>query len=187
MSNQDYFYTSQLMTWKTLSTKTVYQNRFMTVTDDQILTDFGEELNFGIVHKEPGVCIVSWDGEFFTLVSQYRYPVGHLSWEFPAGHYEHSSIEESARAELREEAGLLAKKLEKIGEFDLAPGHHTQIIHFYLATDLTQVEQELEPAEQGMKIKKITHQELNQLIKKGEIRDSLTIAALKFFELSQES
>jgi 8-oxo-dGTP pyrophosphatase MutT (NUDIX family) len=173
------------MAWKKLSSREVYRNRFMWVTDEELVTDHGDKIKFGVVHKVPGASIVPWDGTHFTLVGQYRYPVDTFSWEFPAGHYEHDSMEEAAREELREEAGLLAGKIEAIGEYHLAPGHHTQVIHFYLATNLKESQQELETAEKGMQVKKFTHRELNHMIKSGEIKDSLTIAALKFFELSQ--
>jgi 8-oxo-dGTP pyrophosphatase MutT (NUDIX family) len=94
-------------------------------------------------------------------------------------------MESTARAELEEEAGLLAGRIEKIGEFHIAPGHNTQVIHFFLATDLSEGKQNLETAEAGMQIKQVTHEQLNQLIANGEVKDSLTIAALKFFELHQ--
>lgn len=171
------------MTWQKLSSKQVYQNRFMMVTEDELITDHGDQITFGIVHKIPGASIVPWDGEYFTLVGQYRYPVDFFSWEFPAGHFEHDNMESTARAELEEEAGLLAGQIEKIGEFHLAPGHHTQVIHFFLATDLSVGRKKLETAEKGMQVKKVTHAELNEMIKTGVVKDSLTIAGLKFFEL----
>jgi ADP-ribose pyrophosphatase len=171
------------MTWQKLSSKQVYQNRFMAVTEDELVTDAGDKVTFGVVHKIPGASIVPWDGEYFTLVGQYRYPVDFFSWEFPAGHFEHANMESTARAELEEEAGLLAGKIEKIGEFHLAPGHHTQVIHFFLATDLSPGKQKLETAEQGMQVKQVTPAQLNEMIRSGEAKDSLTIAALKFFEL----
>lgn len=171
------------MVWKKISSRQVYHNRFMEVTEDRLITSHGDEVVFGVVHKNPGVSIIPWDGQYFTLVRQYRYPVDFDSWEFPAGHIEHKNIVASARAELEEEAGLIADSIEKIGEFHLAPGHNTQVIHFYLATDLSPGKQNLEPAEKGIEIGKFTHQELNEMIKSGDIMDSLTIAGLKFFEL----
>ena len=174
------------MTWQKLSSNQIYENRFMTVTQDELITDQGDKITFGVVHKIPGASIIPWDGESFTLVGQYRYPVDFFSWEFPAGHFEHANMESTARAELEEEAGLVAGKIEKIGEFHIAPGHHTQVIHFFLATDLSVGKQNLETAEKGMQIKQVTHEELNHLIASGEVKDSLTIAALKFFELHQD-
>jgi len=171
------------MNWQVLSSKQVYKNRYMTVTEDELVTEHGDKVVFGIVRKDAGVSIVPWDGQYFTIVGQYRYPVDYFSWEFPAGHFEHANIASAAKAELEEEAGLLAGKIEKIGEFHLAPGHHTQVIHFYLATDLSQGQQHLETAEKGMQVKQVTHAELNEMIRLGVIKDSLTIAALKYFEL----
>ena len=173
------------MSWQKLSSVEKYKNRYMTVTEDELITDHGDKVIFGVVHKIPGACIIPWNGEYFTLVGQYRYPVDAFSWEFPAGHFEHESMESTARTELEEEAGLLANEIKKIGQFQLGPGHHTQVIHFFLATGLTPGKQNLETAEKGMQIKQVTHEQLNQMIKSGEVQDSLTIAGLKFFELHQ--
>lgn len=171
------------MNWKLIKSEEKYRNRYMTVTEDVVITNHGDQVTFGVVHKKPGVSIIPWDGAKFTLVKQYRYPVDFDSWEFPAGHFEHRNFPSAARAELQEEAGLLAGELSKIGEFHLGPGHSDQIIYFYLATNLVPVAQKLETAEKGLVVGHFTHQEINQMIQSSQIKDSLTIAALKFFEL----
>jgi ADP-ribose pyrophosphatase len=171
------------MVWKKLSTKTVYKNRFMTVTEDELVTDHGDPVTFGVVHKEPAVMIIPWEGVKVTLVGQYRYPVDLFSWEFPAGHMEHASIEAAAKTELEEETGYKAERLIKLGEFAIATGHNTQICHTYLATGLTSGTQNLEPAEKGMQLKAVSLDELNQMVVRGEIIDGLTISSLKLFEL----
>lgn len=155
----------------------------MTVTEDELVTDHGDKVTFGIVHKEPAVMIIPWHGNKCTLVGQYRYPVDSFSWEFPAGHMEHTSIEEAARVELEEETGLKANSLIKLGEFAVGPGHLTQICHTYLATGLTAGAQNLEPAEKGMKVKNVTLSKLNEMISRGEVIDGLTLSSLKLFEL----
>ena len=165
------------MAWKKLSSKQVYKNKWMEVTEDEIETDFGKKLTFGVVRKEPFALIIPWNGKKFTLVGQYRYPVESFSWEFPQGHFEHDSIEETAKEELREEAGLYAEKIEVIGETFLAPGHHSQICHMFLATGLTQGEKELEESEEGMETKEVTFKELGEMIRSGEIKDGPTLAA----------
>jgi len=174
------------MIWKTFSRREVYRNRYMTVTQDEVMTGFGDRLTFGIVHKEPGVIIIPWDGKHTTLVGQYRYAVNTFSWEWPAGHFEHHSIEDTARTELSEETGLVAGKLTKLGEYFVAPGHMTQICHIYLATDLSQGQRHLEPAEKGMQLKSVTILKVKAMIRTGEIKDGLTIVALKFLELHLE-
>lgn len=171
------------MVWQKLKSTLKYQNRYMTVTEDELLTDHGDKVTFGIVHKDPAVMIIPWDGEKFILVGQYRYSVDLFSWEFPAGHMEHASIETAAKAELEEEAGVKANKLVKIGQFAIGPGLFTQICHTYLATGLSPGKQHLEPAEKGMQLKSVTLEQINQMILDGDITDGLTISSLKLFEL----
>lgn len=171
------------MTWQKLNSIEKYKNRYMTVTEDELITDHGDQITFGIVHKNPAVMIIPWDGQNVTLIGQYRYPVDTFSWEFPAGHMEHQNTEEAAMVELEEETGLRCNRLTKIGEFAIAPGHNTQICHTYLATDLLTGTQNLETAEKGMQIKTVTLTELNDMISTHEITDGLTISSLKLFEL----
>ena len=171
------------MTWQKLSSKQIYQNRFMTVSEDEVITDHNDKVTYGIVHKQPAVMVIPWDGAKITLIGQYRYPVDLFSWEFPAGHMEHDSIEAAAIAELEEETGLRAEKMVKIGKFAIAPGHNTQICHTYVATGLSSGQQRLEVSEKGMLVRSLTLAELNEMIMNHEVTDGLTLSSLKFFEL----
>ena len=157
----------------------------MTITEDVLVTPKGDKVTYGIVHKEPFAIIIPWENSKILLVGQHRPAVDYFSWEFPMGHYEnvHASVLGAAKAELREETGLLADNLLLIGDFYLGAGHHTQRGYIYVATGLTQGEQELEASEQGMQTKWVTLQELQALIQNGTIKDGPTISALKFFEL----
>lgn len=155
----------------------------MTVTEDELVTTYGYNVTFAIVRKNPAVMIMPWDGKKFTMIKQYRYAVNFESWEFPAGHYEHSSITETAHSELREEAGLKAGELRELGVYHIAPGHMTQLCYIFLATNLSHVPRELEKSEQGMTVGKFSPKQVDQMIKDGSIKDGLTIVAKKFFDL----
>lgn len=173
------------MAWQKLSSKTMYQNRYMTVTEDELLTDNGDKVTYGFVHKEPFAIIIPWKDGKTVLVGQYRLAVDYFSWEFPMGHYEkvHGTVSGAAIAELKEETGLKAENIVEIGNYYLGAGHHTQIGYIYVATNLTEGEQELEVSEQGMQMKWVTLPELIDLIKDGTIKDGPTITALKYLEL----
>jgi 8-oxo-dGTP pyrophosphatase MutT (NUDIX family) len=171
------------MTWQNLSSKEVYKNRYMTVTEDELLTDHGDQVIYGIVHKEPAVWIIPYKDKKVLLVGQYRNVVNSFSWEFPAGHAEANTPQAAALLELKEETGLLAKQVLQIGLFWVAPGHLTQVGHVYLATDFTVGEQELEVSEKGMEMRWVTLSELSGMITDGTIKDGPTITALKFFEM----
>jgi 8-oxo-dGTP pyrophosphatase MutT (NUDIX family) len=171
------------MAWKKLSSKKVYENRYMEVYDEEVITDFGDKLSYGVVRKEPFVVIIPWDGEKVLLVGQYRYPVDYFSWEFPMGHAENLGIHDAALAELQQETGLIAGKIDEIGVFYPAPSHLTQTGHIFVATEHEVGKKALEPAEKGMENKWVTLPELKGMIEDGTIKDSPTITSLKFFEL----
>ncbi len=170
------------MNWQKLSSTIKYQNRYMTVTDDEVVTDHGDKLTYGVVHKEPAVWIIPWDGVHLTIVGQYRYAVDYFSWEFPAGHAEKNSPETAAALELKEEAGITAKEIKLIGNFFIGPGHLTQLGYVYLATDLVRGNRELETAEKGMLVKEVTMSEFEEMISDGTIKDSPTITAYTYFK-----
>lgn len=171
------------MRWKLKNSKEVYKNRYMTVTEDEVTTDYGVNVTYGIVHKKEAIAIIPIDGDYAYLIQEYRYAVDFDSWGFPQGHFEHSSILETAKEELKEEAGLSAKTFTEIGRFFLAPGHNTQEYHVFVAKDLKVVPQELEPDELGMKVKRVLITDIVKMIKKGEIKDGPTISCLKLLEI----
>lgn len=170
--------------WKKLSSKEVYRNRWLWVTEDKVKTHNGQQLTYGVIHKKLFALIIPWDGKRLTLVGQYRYIVDEFTWEFPQGHYEHKSIKETARQELHEETGIIAKSIKKIGSFWIGPGVITQQCIVFLATDLTQTKPSREISEEGMKMKKISITELKRLIKSGKIKDGPTITALSILDAS---
>lgn len=167
------------MAWKKISSREVYKNNWIKVTEDNVRTETGKEYTYGVVRKKPFALIIPWDGKYLTLVGQYRYAVDSYSWEFPEGHYEHSSIEETAREELKEETGLRAGAIKKIAEFTLAPGLTDQVCNVFLATDLSGGKTAFEESEieSGMQVKKVTLVEFRKMVIDGEIKDGPTLAA----------
>ena len=165
------------MKWETLSSKKIYENTWMQVTEDRVKTETGRMLTYGVVRKKPFALIVPWDGKRLTLVRQYRYPRGASPLEFPQGHYEHESIEETAQAELREETGLRAASLRQIGRLHIAAGFCSQECIVFLATDLTRGEAAREESEEDMEILAMTVDEFQNMLIQGNITDAPTVAA----------
>jgi len=173
------------MSWNKLNSKELFKNRWMWITEDEVETDSGAKSVYTVVHKKPFALIIPWDGRHFTLVGQYRYNVDFDSWEFPQGHYEHSSILETAKKELKEETGLTARHIEQINSFFIAPGAIDQECNVFLATDLTEGVPELERSEDGLRTRKATLAEVRALIEHREIKDGPTIAALSLLEMGR--
>src|SRR5687767_14311914 len=73
--------------WKTLSSKPVYQNPWISLREDQVLNPKGGNGIYGVVSfKNKALGIIPLDDDNNTwLVGQYRYALNEYSWEIPMG------------------------------------------------------------------------------------------------------
>ena len=171
-----------------LGSRTVYENRWMRVREDAIERADGSRGIYGVVEKPDFVVIVPVEGELVHLVEQYRYPVQTRQWEFPQGSWEHAPGADPlavARAELREETGLEARTLTRIGHLHSAHGYATQGCHVFLATGLVRVGREATPEEQDLVTRAFARRELEAMILAGEVKDATTVAAYGLLRLRE--
>ncbi|MBD3849039.1 NUDIX hydrolase [Bosea sp. SSUT16] len=166
----------------TLSSRVVYANRWMTVREDAIQRQDGSHGIYGVVEKVDFVAIipVEPDGSIH-LVEQYRYPVGARFWELPQGSWELSPQADPvsvARGELREETGLHAEDMVKLGYLFECYGYSNQGCHLFLARRLRYEGSDLDLEEQGLVCRRFTASEVVAMIESGRIRDATTVAAI---------
>lgn len=166
--------------WTVLSHATVYENNWIRVDHREVLNPNGGPGVYGTVHfKNHAIGIVPIDGGGnVILVGQYRFPLGVYSWEIPqGGGILGSSILDSAKRELGEECGVKAKNWAEILGMDLSNSVTDESGSAFLAWDLTDGNAQPEDTEQ-LQIKRIPFWEAVERVKRGEIRDSVTIAGL---------
>ena len=171
---------------KTLSSREIYKNKWMTLREDEIERPSGSKGIYSVVDKPDFAIIVPIEGEYIHLVEQYRYPVEGRYWELPQGTWDDVDDvdpRELAHGELREETGLVAKSLEYVGHLLLAPGLSSQGYHIFLATDMIREESMLDKEEEDLITKKFTIEEFEEMIKNGVIKDASTICAFSFVKL----
>jgi len=163
-----------------ISSRLVYENRWLSLREDQIRLPDGSPGIYTVVDKPTAALVIPMERGGCHLVEQYRYPIGRRSWEFPQGTWpdgRSGSAEELARAELREETGLRARIMERLGRMVVAPGLTSQQCEVFLATDLTAGPSAREHTEQGMAQRWFAGEELMAMVGSGEIIDGITLAA----------
>ena len=163
-----------------ISSRQVYANPWMTVREDAIRRDDGTEGIYGVVDKPTAAIVIPRDGDRLHLVEQFRYPVGQRRWEFPMGTApDRAEVDpaELAARELAEETGLVAGRMEFLGDLDLAPGTSSPREHVYLATDLREGPIDREHSEQDMRAGWFTIAEFEEMVRRSELVDAQTLAA----------
>ena len=171
---------------KTLSSRQVYANSWMTVREDSFRRDDGTEGIYGVIDKPTAALVIPRDGDRLHLVEQFRYPVGDRRWEFPMGtapDLAELDPAQLAARELEEETGLVAGRLEFLGRVDIAPGMSSQREHVFLATDLTDGTIQREPSEQDMQATWFTTAEFEDMVRRNELVDAQTLAAYMLLQL----
>ncbi|GEA11491.1 NUDIX hydrolase [Alteromonas sp. KUL49] len=172
---------------ETLSSEVKYQNKWMTLREDVIRRQSGQEGIYGVVDKPDFAIILPIDGDDVYLVEQYRYTIGERQLEFPQGAWESNPDADPkvlAGGELKEETGLDASELIYVGFQYLAYGFCSQGYHIFVAKGLTQGEQSLDPEEEGLTLHKLSLTEVEQKIRNGEIKDASTCNALGLAKLN---
>ena len=113
-----------------------------------------------------------------TVVRQYRYAFGRVLTEIPAGKLEYGEDpKEGILRELREEIGAQVGELIELGTIYTSPGFCQEILHLYLARDLTYGEC-CPDEDEFLEIERIPFDELLQQVMRGEIMDAKTVAAV---------
>lgn len=185
MSHQN---TEEINPWKTLNSKLIYDNPWINLTEHKVINPNGGEGIYGEIHfKNYAIGIIAIDEEDkIWLVGQYRFPLKQYSWELPeGGGPEGKDPLDSAKRELLEETGLVAKEWRELLRMHLSNSVSDELAIIYLAKDFTQHEAEPEETEQ-LQLKKIAFDEAYQMVIKGKITDSMSVAGILRMKLLRE-
>ncbi len=167
--------------WTTLSGEEKYDNRWINVTEYQVINPAGGKGIYGKIHyKNRGLGVIPLDKEGYTwLVGQYRYTLNEFQWEIPEGG---GLLDEfpliAAQRELKEETGMTAKKWTLLLRVNPSNSVSDEECVIYLAEDLEYGESSLEETEADLKVMKIPLQEAIDMVMRGEIRDSMSMIGL---------
>jgi len=157
----------------------IFHGRIISVRREEFELPDGRRAVFEMVRHPGGAAVLPLlDDGRVILIRQFRPAGGGMVWEIPAGKLDPGeSPGQCIEREIQEEIGYQAGKLEKMGEMLTAVGFCDEIIHLFLATDLGETEQALEPDEY-IEIIPIPAEEALMMVDRGEINDGKTQLAL---------
>lgn len=172
------------MTWRTVSSRVVHENAWITVREDDVVAPGGDPGVYGVVELRPSVFVVALtDDDEVVLVTTDRYTTGPGSVEVPAGGTDGQEPLVAARRELAEEAGLVAREWVAVGTVDALNGVARAVEHVFVARGLSPVADASatvhEQAVEGITaVRTVPFADALAMVRKGEIRDGETVMAL---------
>ena len=165
--------------WKTLSTRSVYENDWVRVREDEVIQPDGQKGIYGVIEIPASVGIVAVnDKDEIALAGQWRYPLGRYSWEIPrGGSHGDPNLLGVAQRELAEEAGVEAADWQAIGSVDVCNGVTNDVQHLFVATNLRPVQARQDPFEQVI-AEWHPFTRAVEMVMQGEITEVCSVAAI---------
>jgi 8-oxo-dGTP pyrophosphatase MutT (NUDIX family) len=156
-----------------------YRGRIINVRVDRVELASGRETVREVVEHPGAVAIVPVeDNGNILLVRQYRYAVGRVLLEVPAGTREpEESAESCARREVEEEVGMQAGRLELLSSFYISPGWCDEKIVIFRAWDL-QASLVHPDDDEVIDIVSVAPEDVTRLIANQEVADAKSITSL---------
>lgn len=160
---------------KTLSSKQVYNGRFLKVEQDQVQAPDGKiYFREYILHPGAAMMIPLLPNGNVVMIHQYRHAVKQVFLEFPAGKRDHGeNTILTAQRELKEETGYEAKEWKFLTTIHPVIGYSNEHIDLYLAKDLTLAERQLDHGE-FIDVVEVTVNDLMKNVQEGKVSDVKT-------------
>ncbi|NLM19365.1 MAG: NUDIX hydrolase [Clostridiaceae bacterium] len=166
-------------TEKIIASESMFEGRVFDVRVAEVELIDGSESLREIVDHNGGACVVALDSDqTIYFVEQYRISVDEAILEIPAGKIE---VGEKhlicAQRELKEEIGITAKRWELLTKFYPTPGYCSEVIHVFLARDLTYGRPNLDPGE-FLRVKEYKLDQALKMVINNQIKDSKTMLGI---------
>lgn len=157
----------------------LYHGRIIDLGLEFVPLPNGQQISLEIV-RHPGGAVVAAinDKHQICLLYQYRHAASGFIWEVPAGKLDPGeSPFATAQRELAEEAGLCASHWTELGAIYSTPGFCDEILHLYLARNLTSISPAHQPDE-CLESHWLSLTKALEWAHKGQIRDAKTLVIL---------
>lgn len=165
---------------KKISGENIFDGVLLHVRRDEVeLPNGNKSVREWIEHPGASAVIPLLPDNQIILVRQFRYPVGQVTLEVPAGKLDKIGEDpiECAKRELSEETGYTAGKYWKLTTIATTVGFSNEYIHLYAATDLTPGK--IHPdSDEFINVVKLPLTAALQMIESGKIIDAKSIISI---------
>jgi ADP-ribose pyrophosphatase len=165
--------------WKTIQSDLIFQNRCIEFYQDKVEARTGKRMHYTWYKSSDVAVIVPFLNEdTLVMIKQYRYPLRKILLEFPAGRIEGGEYaEKTAKRELLEETGYIAKKIQHVYTYHPSVSKSRQLVHIFRAMDLIEDKSDYDGTEDIIKLEIVSSQELRNMIKERRIESAGTLIA----------
>ena len=168
--------------WKTLSSRHVVRDRWISLRADRCVTARGVELDPYYVLESPEfVHVVAVDArDCVVMVRQYRHGARAMSLELPGGQMDaqDTSIEAAAGRELLEETGYAIDALEHVAALSPDPARFNNKVHFLFGTGARRVRAPEPDATEDIEVELVPFAQAISLALGGGLINSAHVAGL---------
>ena len=163
----------------TVSSELIFDGKVVKLYKDKAELEDGSIVSRELIRHPGGMCVVPLDDEGNVyMVRQFRYPFQTQLIEIPAGKLEYGEDQrQCGLRELKEEAGAECAKFTYLGKLYPTVAYDSEVIHMYLAQDLSFGEQHLDDDE-FLDVFKVPFDKAVEMVMNGEILDSKTQLAI---------
>jgi 8-oxo-dGTP pyrophosphatase MutT (NUDIX family) len=157
----------------------VFTGRVIEVNIERVELPNGTTAALEIIRHPGGAAVLALDAENrVCLLRQFRHAADGWVWELPAGKIDNREPPlDTARRELEEEAGVAAGSWQSLGDYLSSPGVFTEVVHLFLATQLSSLPQRPEEHE-VFEVHWLPFNDVLEMARSGELRDGKSLVAV---------
>jgi 8-oxo-dGTP pyrophosphatase MutT (NUDIX family) len=157
----------------------IFTGRVIEVNVERVELPNGSVAELETIRHPGGAAVVALDtDDRICLLRQFRHAVGGWIWELPAGKIDNREPPlDTARRELEEEAGMAAASWRPLGDYLSSPGVFTEVVHLFLATQLTPLPARPEEHE-VIEVHWLPFTDVLRMADSGELRDGKSLVGV---------